>query len=383
MKRIAWVVLFALVAGSAVAQRHKLGEINTQTEEGKLLQSIGTEEDPARKVELMESFVGKFGNHEGAGWVWSQLQPAYIKAGSFDKAIAAGDKLVSLDPMDLAAAYGNLKAAEGKKDGAAVAKWAASTSAIARKTVEQPKGADQSDEDYKGAVDYAKQVDTYSEYSLYSTALTEPDPKTVMLLAETLEKQNPMSQYVPMVLSRYSWAARELKSPGSAVAMGERALERGQMNEDLLLLMADYQMNLPPGKKDEEKIIQYSTKLIEYISAKPKPEGVSEADWQKRKDSILGIGNWMAGTTYGSQKKFAQADKSLRTALPLIQDNEQLMAGALFYLGLSNYQMGRGKNARQVADAVKFMQQCAAIKSPYQGQAAKNAAVMRKETGGK
>ena len=59
------------------------------------------------------------------------------------------------------------------------------------------------------------------------------------------------------------------------------------------------------------------------------------------------------------------------------------VADILFHLGLANYQMGKGKNAQQIAEAMKFMQQCAAMKSPFQAQAAKNVAVMRKETGGK
>jgi hypothetical protein len=147
--------------------------------------------------------------------------------------------------------------------------------------------------------------------------------------------------------------------------------------------MADYHINQPPAKRDNEKVILYSNKLVELMTSKPKPEGVSDADWEKRKNTMIGVGHWMAGTTYGSQSKFAQADKSLRAALPYIQGNDQLMAGALFHLGLANYQMGKGKNAQQMGEAMKFMQQCASIKGPFQAQAAKNVAVMRKETGGK
>jgi hypothetical protein len=96
---------------------------------------------------------------------------------------------------------------------------------------------------------------------------------------------------------------------------------------------------------------------------------------------MIGVARWMAGTSYSSQSKYAQADKELRAALPLIKDNDQLMAGALFHLGLSNYQMGKGKSAQQIGEAAKFMQQCAAIKSPFQAQAQKNLGVMRRESG--
>jgi len=84
------------------------------------------------------------------------------------------------------------------------------------------------------------------------------------------------------------------------------------------------------------------------------------------------------GVTYAGQNKFPQADKSMRAALPLIEENEQLKAGTLFHLGVANYRMGdtAGDNA-QILEAYRFTQQCAAIKGPYQAVAQKNLAGIR------
>lgn len=377
MKLFVFIATAILFTGAASAQRHKLGEINAETEEGKFLQGIATEQDAARKVSLMEEFVTKYGKHEAAGWVWSQLQPAYAKANNYDKVLAAGKTLLALDPTDIDAAYANLKAAEAKKDSEGVVTWAVAASDIARKAATTPKKEDQEDEEYKHAVDYAKQVDTYTQYALYATALTEQDPAKVMKLAETLQERNPDGQYVSQVMGKYTWAAREAKAMPAAVAFGERAYARNQFNEDLLLAMADHFMNA----KNSEKTLLYSGKLVEYLGAKPKPEGVSDADWERKKSMMIGLGHWMAGTTYAQQRNFAQTDKSFRAALPYIKDNEQLLGPALFHLGFANYQMGKGKSAAQMAEAIKFMQQCAAVKSPLQAQAQKNLTVMRKETG--
>ena len=381
MKRIVLIVTAVVFTGVAGAQRHKIGVLNAETEEGKVLQGMATEEDPARKVQLMEGFVAKYGKHEAVGWVYSQLLPAYAKAGNHDKAMEVGERLIALDPLDIDAAYGSLKSAEAKKDSAAVVKWAAVASDVARKTAQQPKAADQEDDDYKRALEFAKQVDTYADYALYASALTEQNPTVVVQLVEALEQRSPSSQYVPQSLGRYTWAAREAKAMPKAIALGERALARNQTHEDLLLAMADYYINQP--KPDNDKVIAYSSKLVEVMGSRAKPEGVSDADWDKRKNTVMGIGYWMAGTSYSNQGNPGQADKMLRPALPLIKDNEQLLAGALFHLGLSNYKMGKGKNAQQMGDAMRFMQQCAAIKSPFQGQAVKNLAVMKKETSGK
>src|SRR5215207_6025285 len=125
MKPFALVLVVALAALPLAAERHKLAEINTETEEGKMLQAIGTEEDTARKLKLMEAFTEKFPKHTANAWVLSQQQSAYLKANDFDKTIATGEKLLVMDAADDDAAYNNLKAAEGKKDSALILKWAA------------------------------------------------------------------------------------------------------------------------------------------------------------------------------------------------------------------------------------------------------------------
>lgn len=376
-KRLLVLTYALLLVSTAEAQRHKLATVNAETAEGKILQQIGQETDAAKKVALMEQFASQFPTHNAAGWVYSQMQAAYVKGGDSDKAIAAGEKLLTLDAMDLDAAYGNLKASEAKKDSEGVLKWSSVTSDIARKTVAAPKRADQSDEEFAHAVDYAKQVDTYTEYSLSSTAAAEQDPQKAIKLADALEKRNPNSQYIVMVLPRYSVAARQANALPAAVAYGERAFQRGQLSEDMLLVMADNELQ----KRNADKVIAYSDKIIELMN-RPKPEGVPDADWEKKKTVTTGLAYWMSGTTLSGNNKFAEADKRLRSALPLIKDNEQLYGSALFHLGLANYRMAQAsKNKSQIADAVKFSKQAAAVKGPLAAQAAKNVRVMQQEFG--
>lgn len=370
-----------LVAATASAQRHKLAKIDAETEEGKFLQAIGQETDDGRKLALMEAFASKWEKHEAAGWVFSQMQAAYVKAGAFDKAMVTGDKLIALDAGDMDAAYAALKAAEAKKDSAAVMKYAAATHSAAAKNAQAARKEDEAEDDHKRAVDYAKQVGVYSEYSLYAAALTEADAQRVLQLGDALEKLNPNSQYIPQAMSRYASAARTANALPKAVEYGERAFARRQFNEDLLLAMADYYLNLPAGKQDTNKVVAYSTKIVEFLPVKEKPQGMSDADWDKKKTGVLGLAHWMAGTSLSAQGKWAPADKNLRIALPLVQGNDQLVAGALFHLGLSNYQMGRGKSAQQMADATRFFEQCAAMKGPFQAKAKENLAVIKKQPG--
>jgi tetratricopeptide (TPR) repeat protein len=145
-------------------------------------------------------------------------------------------------------------------------------------------------------------------------------------------------------------------------------LATDQSDEDMLLVVADSYLR---NNKNPDKVLAYSTKMVEVMTAKPKPEGVSDADWDKRKTLVIGLGHYMSGKIYMNQQKFPQADKELRDALPLIGNNKDLKAETTFLLGFANYRM------KKIPDAIKYNQMCAEISSPYQAQAQKNIQAMR------
>ena len=114
---------------------------------------------------------------------------------------------------------------------------------------------------------------------------------------------------------------------------------------------------------------------------KTKPEGVSDDDWNNRKMLKVGLANWMVGVLNSNDGKWAEADKALRVALPNLKANNDLQAETLFHLGLANFKLGEGKtpNKQRILDALKFNQQCAAMKSRFQPQAAKNVAAIKSQ----
>ncbi len=369
------VLLLACLLGAVIAnaQRHKVN-INTETPEGQMLQQIGQEEDAAKKLALMEQFATQHPKHEAAVWVYELMVPAYTKAGQFDKAMDAGEKLLALDPADAQGAHEGLKAAEAKKDPDAVKKWAVLTSDAARKVVQSKKGEDEDEEEFKQKVDFAKQVDVYTEYSLYAMALQTTDPAKRAELAETLAGRNPNSQYLPQVVPHLFTAYIQSGQGPKAVALAEKADASGQANEEMLLALAG---SYRSEKKAPEKVLAYTAKTIQMISAAQKPQGVSDADWEKRKVVITGRANFIAGATHFAQNKFADADMVLRAALPGIKDDQQMTAEALFYLGVSNYRLGEKGETERIKDALAFSQQCANIAGPFQAPARSNVKAIR------
>lgn len=366
---------FALAAGPLVAQHHKL-TIDTATPEGQLLQQIGQEQDDSKKLALLEKFAATYPKHDSAAWVYQQAQPLLTKAGQYDKALDFGEKALALDPEYVECAQNALKAAEAKKDPDLIRQWATRTSAVARKFVQSPKPND-ADElaIWAQRVNYAKQVNIYTEYSLCATALQTTDPRKRIELIDTLRAQNPNSQYLSQLKDVEFLAYRQAGDNAKTIAFAEKTLETDQSNEDMLLIVANEYMQ---KKQNTGKLLSYCARLIELMATKPKPAGEEDAAWEKKKTVTLGLAHYMMGVTYADQNKFAQVDKSLRAALPLVKGNERLMPGTLFYLGLANYKLGEsGGGKDRILDALKFNQECAAMKSPYQAQAAKNVKAIR------
>ncbi len=362
------LVLIAMMA-TASAQRRKPATIDAGTPEGLLLQQIGTESDEVKKLALMEDFIGKFPQHEGAPWVYGMIIGAYTKAGQYDKALQTGDKLIAADPGDVESAYACLQAAESKKDPDLVIKWSGATSAAARKLAESPKPADPNEaEEWARQVEYAKQVDVRSEYSLYAALLQSTDPKKKVQLGEALEQRNPQSQYLPQMTEQRFLAYVQAGEVPKAIALAEKAIEKDQATVEMLLAVADRNR----ANKQYDQATAVAKKAVAAAEAKSKPEGVSDADWATWKTQVISRAHWTAGIAAAAQSKWAATDQELRAALPGLKNSREMLAEALFYLGLANYRIAEGGQTARARDALRFSQECAAIPGRFQAPASTN-----------
>jgi len=374
MRGLAVASILLLAAVPAASQRYKF-TINTETPEGQLLAQIGQEEDASKKLGLLEQFAGKFPKHEAIGWVYSQMVPTYTKTGQFEKALEAGEKVLAIDPGDLESAHAALQAAEGKKDPDAVLLWVPRVSDLARKVgqSEKPKEAEEAEE-WKRRADFAKQLDTYTEYALYAMTLQSTDPRKKIALGEMLQQRSPQSQYLAQVSSQLFAAYMQAGESQKAVALAEKVLEKGQTDEGMMLAVAD---SYRAQQKEPDKVYALCAKVMELAKTTPKPAGVPEAAWQQRQVQLSGRAQYIAGVMYAMQSKWKEADESLRAALPGIKDDQNMTAEALFYLGLTNYRLGEQGDTERIADAVRFNEQCAAIAGPYQARARTNLKAIR------
>lgn len=365
------IVICLILSAAAFGQRHKAPvEVDAEKPEGKLMQQFMQENDPAKKVALYEQFAKEFPKDEHTPWVLEQVQVYYMKANQPDQAIAAGDKLLAVDPDDPDAALQSLKAAETKKDMALLRKYSDLANRNARKTAAsaQPKDEDEVAA-WKAAVEDAKATAQYADYALFRAAAESRDPKVTIELAEALLERSPDSEYAAKARDPLFLAYRQSGANDKAIAFAEKVLATDQTNEDMLLVVSDRYVQ---QQKNPDKVHAYSAKIVEILNAKPKPEGMADADWSNRKNQMMGLAHYYSGKLYETESKHSQADQELRKALPMLEATPAVKAETLFLLGLANYKLAAGKPER-AQEAANYFRSCTAVATgPLQAQAAKN-----------
>lgn len=284
-----------------------------------------------------------------------------LSALGFGILLLAGSIAATAQERDLDATFQSLKEAVAKKDAEAVKKLAAETHEIA--------SADTSE--------HGKEVDLYTEYALYATAV-QAEPATTVDLLATLEAQNPKSKYFDLGYARYFVALHQTGAGAKIPAIAEKALPNVPENTDVLKVLTETAM----AKNQMDKALALGRRLVAATSKRAKPEGMPDAEFEKDRNTNLGYGNLVVGLALAGKAQYFEANKSLRAAVPLIQGNQAWLGTCLFQLGVVNYQLGKQLlNKAQVLEGAKYSEQSAAIKGPYQQQAWTNAQVMKTEAG--
>jgi len=272
-----------------------------------------------------------------------------------------------------------LKDAESAKDPALVKKLAADMLALARKVrASPPPSIDADKPGWQSLVDRARAAETYTEYALLTAALTAPPAMTVDLIA-TLEQQNPKSEYLDGAYGSYFAALRQTGGTSRIPGIAEQALANFPDNEDLLLVLADHAVTA----KQNDRALHYAGRLGAAMNKRTRPENITTAAWEHKRAATIGVAHYISGTIYAGRNQFADTDRELRAALPFLKDNKEyttLLETTLFYLGVSNFQLGKlYLKKSQVEEAIKFSEQAAAMGGPLSSQATHNMWAMKAE----
>src|SRR5258707_862761 len=179
--------------------------------------------------------------------------------------------LVWADELD--DAYQALKDAQAAKNADDVLKWAPEASKLARAITE----ADRKE--------YAKQVDTFAEYSLSTALVSQTDAAKQAALGDALVELNAKSQYLAQSTATYLAAVAKSGGADKQAAAARKIIAGSPNNEDALYSLATGLMSKQPGQA-----AQFASRLTTVMRSKAKPEGFSDADWDKKKNLMLGQG---------------------------------------------------------------------------------------------
>jgi tetratricopeptide (TPR) repeat protein len=371
--RLCTLMVYMLVTlVNATAGVNKKLVVKPDTPEGNFLALVSLETDYDKRLVLIRQFTAMFPKSESIGWAYSQLQEANIRDAQWDQAIQAGDKLLELDPDDLEAARYNLQAAKSKDDKSLIKKYTELNEAIAQRVVSAPIITDDPDEaaTQKKREQLAAGLLAQREYALYDQALNTPDPHKKIVLLDQVLQLNPHTRYLNDVLLSYFLAYKQLNDATQTLTAAERVLERDQSHEDALLFVADYYFR---RKEEPRKVLEYCEKIVALMNSKNKPRALSDTEWSHQKALYSGLAHYMAGSVHVNNEQYDSADRSLRLALPLLQDNNTYLPAVLSSLGWTNYQLAR------YSEAVRFYKQCLSYGGAYKEQAEKNLAAIKAE----
>ena len=276
---------------------------------------------------------------------------------------------------ELNESYTSLKDAVEKKDAPKVKTLAATTAKEAKELGGEAQPAEASQmEAWKGRQQFAKDAGTYTEYALAITAIQASDPAVTIDLVDTLIAQDSKSEQIDAAAPYYLAALGKQGTPKLIAGANKIAAGRPD-NEDALYAVASNSLSTNPGAA-----LTAANKLVAAVGRNKKPEGMNEADWDKKKSAMLGAGYTFAGVVHGSQNQFAAADQSLKAALPMISGQPAMLSYAYYYLGLSNYQLGKLTADRsKMTIGIQYADKAAAMAGPMQTLAARDSATMKRD----
>jgi len=248
--RLILVLLLALVP-SVFAGVKKL-RVNKETPEGQFLELVSLETDAQRKIDLLEQFLVLFPNSEPVGWVYSELQDRYRRAGNLDKAVAMGEKVLALEPDNLETARMNWRIAETKGDPELIRKWSGLTAKIAERVVKLPLPLDP--EDNKAAqerIAYARQFVVNTDHDDYLKALQTKDPAQRVAALEEFARKSPQNPYTDQIEIAEFLAWRETGDLEKTLAAAEKIIAHNDTREDVILFVAEVNYR---RKKDPKRV---------------------------------------------------------------------------------------------------------------------------------
>ena len=351
-----------LVQGGLAQQDRQAGD--SPIAEPSVLKDLFLQSSTETKLGLLDQLRADFEKAELIPWAYEQICETLEAAGQLDRALEVGERLLDRYPQEIEIALKGLKIAEKKQDAALVRKWAETASRISDRVLASPQAA-------KRRMELARSARIYMDYLAYCEILRIADPtRKVERVQEFLQRRKD-SVYRSAAEDLYLETWRQSGDTRKTLEAAKKILEQNDSNVVALTVVAESYMK---SESDPRKQVTCGTRILALLDRQPKPEGLTSAEWSKKRALLAARAHWIIGTAAMQQDRFGEADRSIRVALPYLRGDTRMTSAALFYLGWANYRLGK------LSDAIRFNKECALVNGPYREHAEKNLRAIQAET---
>ena len=354
------VVVALLLAATAKAQIGKTVVVPAGTPEDTAVSAIYAEQDSAKKIGLIDKFAADHPTGDFALLANQLYVSAYTSTKEYDKAFAAGEKALAIDPDNFVTAVNLVRAAEESGDQEKLFHYGEIVGAILARFKAAPAPSGTSATDWqakqKETLDSAQQDIQYVESALYGAAYKAASPAEKAEFFERYAAAFPDSPNTSAAEAESVLNYQAARNIPKMLEAAQKALKDDPNNVTVLVTMADYWSD--QGKQLDEAEAD-AKKALAALPALKKPDGMTDDQWQQQTSLQKGLALSAQGQVDVIRGNNAAAIQSFEQASPLLKSDTFSYGRNLYRWGFTLAKM------RRIPEARRILTEAVDTKSPY------------------
>jgi tetratricopeptide (TPR) repeat protein len=359
--RRALFLVFLLTAATGIAQVATI-HIPAGSEEEKAIEAVGKENDPQKRIAMLQDFLQKFAsNQEMATYGQWQLAQQYLDQGDTAKAMEFGQKAVAGQPNNLDILVFVVGAAQRAKSKSnsndVIMDCAAKGGKAFNGMANQPKPEGMDPEDFALRIKQSQAPLRPSYEFLEASALNamaaEQNGGKRMTYIESYVGAFPNSRFQEQVTQLAVATLAEMKDSARLNTFSEKALAANPNSVSTLVVLAEAFAE-SSGAGAGTRAEGYARKAVA-VAAGQKPSETNQLQL------YTGLAHSALAYALMKQEKPAAAIPELKTACSMLKDHADAYSAALYRLGWAY-----AKTPGRLADAKATLTELIAIPGPYQ-----------------
>jgi tetratricopeptide (TPR) repeat protein len=369
MKRMAqfFGLLMLFVFGNRLASGQTIGKyvpIPAGSDADHAITEINGTADPAQKLALIDKFSSTLAQDDMAIVADDLYVNYYISQKNYEKAFEYGDKLFALDPDNFANAVNMVRAASEKGDVDKLMAYGEKVPGILQrfKAAPPPSGmeADNWDRQKAATLENNKDNIMYIEQAIFLGVYRSTNAAKRAGLLTQFAQLFPDSPFANQALGVAATSYQQAQNVPKMLEVANGLLAKDPNSIGMLLLLSDYYSE----KGDQlDKAEASAKKAVTLLGSAPKPEGVTDEQWQQQVSLEKGLALSALGQVSIQKKDNTQAVENFKAAAPLLKADEGSYGRNQYRLGFALL------NLKRNAEAKEAFTQSASVNSAYKSLA--------------